>query len=392
MFDSHPGRLKVYLRLKSKLGIIAAILIVTLSACSRSGDHGQTQSTIKSFDEFEGRVLSMDLDYEIGAPGDSLVFGTVRQLIIGTKQDIYVSDPSSSHVYHFDEDGRFIRRFGSRGDGPGQFMFISGIATLQDTLYVFDAHTRRLSVFDHTAGGVVRSTVVDDIRGTGNPVALLGSTTNGLVFFYSPEYDAKSPEDNAAAVAMVDITGNPSQPLIFVPGAERLRRLSGGRVSTLPMPFGRQPRFSIGDGHLLSGSNKEFEFSLVNTNSGDLQTIVLPYHWSTPLSDQDISESLSMFNVSLDDLSTDERASIPREWPVLNNMVLTDRKSIWLQLTPPGAPDSMVLWHFNQSGEELAQIQHTDRFDLHEVRGNRLFGVKSIGGSSSVVRYSIRSN
>jgi hypothetical protein len=54
-------------------------------------------------------------------------------------------------------DGKFIRKIGREGKGPGEFQYINGIVVgPHDTVYVFDRNLLRMTVIDPT-GAVVRT-------------------------------------------------------------------------------------------------------------------------------------------------------------------------------------------------------------------------------------------
>jgi hypothetical protein len=50
---------------------------------------------------------------------------------------VYIQDKKDIAVYSFD-DGRFLRRFGRPGQGPGEFTYLAGLAVLSDRLIAFD--------------------------------------------------------------------------------------------------------------------------------------------------------------------------------------------------------------------------------------------------------------
>ena len=65
--------------------------------------------------------------------------------------NIFVSDGyNNKHVVKFDKNGRFVKDFGSRGKGPGQFEDVHTIQVdHQGNVYVGDRANKRLSVFDN---------------------------------------------------------------------------------------------------------------------------------------------------------------------------------------------------------------------------------------------------
>lgn len=64
--------------------------------------------------------------------------------------EIFVSDANNYRVEVFNNDGKFLRAFGSKGSGPGQFLRAHGLAFSPDykTLYFVDVDNNRVAAFD----------------------------------------------------------------------------------------------------------------------------------------------------------------------------------------------------------------------------------------------------
>ena len=101
-----------------------------------------------------GMVANLGLNVELrigAADGDSPgVFGDVRSLAADHRGTIYVADVQAAEIRAFDSRGRFVRSFGRRGEGPGEFRLLLGGLTVlwqdPDRLWVADAP--RLLAFD----------------------------------------------------------------------------------------------------------------------------------------------------------------------------------------------------------------------------------------------------
>jgi hypothetical protein len=79
-----------------------------------------------------------------GAPETSLssVAGALRL----PSGEIAVADGTSRELRFFGDDGSFLRRFGRRGEGPGEFAAIQTIGSFGDSIWVFDPASQRLTV------------------------------------------------------------------------------------------------------------------------------------------------------------------------------------------------------------------------------------------------------
>ena len=104
------------------------------------------------------RVLKTTVDGEIlldlGTPDvkgdDERTFNAPTDLAFGADGSIYVSDGyGNSRVVHLDPDGGFIRSWGRRGSGPGEFDTPHSVAVASDgRVLVSDRHNHRIQIFD----------------------------------------------------------------------------------------------------------------------------------------------------------------------------------------------------------------------------------------------------
>src|SRR5213596_3022012 len=83
-----------------------------------------------------------------GIPGDN--FNRPTDVTWDAAGNIFVADGyGNSRVAKFDKNGRFIKSWGSRGTGPGQFNLPHTIAIdNQNNVYVGDRENKRIQVFD----------------------------------------------------------------------------------------------------------------------------------------------------------------------------------------------------------------------------------------------------
>lgn len=84
-----------------------------------------------------------------GVPGDN--FNRPTDVAWDAAGNIFVADGyGNSRVAKFDKNGRFIKSWGSRGTGPGQFNVLHAIAIdAQGNVYVGDRENGRIQVFDN---------------------------------------------------------------------------------------------------------------------------------------------------------------------------------------------------------------------------------------------------
>ena len=130
---------------------------VTVS-CAGSADDSMAGITVDTLADGRVRVSNPDHDADRASGGWRLeeefrigvmdgespeLFGDVGSLTADRNGTIYVADFQSAEIRVFDSDGDFVRRFGRRGEGPGEFRLLLRSMTLlwrhPDRLWVADA-------------------------------------------------------------------------------------------------------------------------------------------------------------------------------------------------------------------------------------------------------------
>jgi tripartite motif-containing protein 71 len=65
------------------------------------------------------------------------------------KGQLNVSDTFAHSVMVYDTSGKFLFKYGSYGNGDGQFMFPMGLAVYQNSVYVVDREGKRIEVWEY---------------------------------------------------------------------------------------------------------------------------------------------------------------------------------------------------------------------------------------------------
>jgi hypothetical protein len=91
-------------------------------------------------------------------------FGSVHQVVGEKGGGFYVHDFREMQVRRYDAAGRFVTKIGRKGNGPGEYQQLLGMAVLGDSLLVtWDPPNARATVFDRD--GTVRSSFTAALGG-----------------------------------------------------------------------------------------------------------------------------------------------------------------------------------------------------------------------------------
>ena len=78
--------------------------------------------------------------------GEPDEFGLIQAAVLTDDGQLVVADAYASQVRVFTSDGGFVRAFGRRGAGPGEYQRLQGLGLLGDTLIVLDGGNARMTL------------------------------------------------------------------------------------------------------------------------------------------------------------------------------------------------------------------------------------------------------
>jgi hypothetical protein len=227
---------------ESAAGVVTLALLLVVSAWTPS--QTETKQRNWSGDTTVVRVNTAGmrtgrLVEEISIGGidatDPYRFGYVSDVAVGADGSIYVADEATPSVRQYDVAGKFVRSFGSRGSGPGEY---GGAASQMNGR---TKGPRGVAVFND-GRVVVHSSVGHRLNVYGaSGKALVTATEPGL--FYLPEQHYHPPlvlaADDGAIYSRLwwPVAGYTKSPLRPRPPAHYLRmRADGSRIDTIPEP------------------------------------------------------------------------------------------------------------------------------------------------------------
>ncbi len=238
--DSGPirCRLEVPVRIALCLTWSLLILICGLAGCMNQPGQSARGETAVAMDTLGGIVVvrnglsglwgeaggwTLEEEFRLGGangPPEVLFGGNLTSVSMGPQGQLYVLDPQADEISVFDGEGRFLRRFGGPGPGPGQLSspLAMGWDGLQ-RLWVAEGFNGRYTVFDST--GTLIKTVPRQMRSAAR-------WQHRLVFDgFGGSFVDEGAAGEAVTLLRVDTTGSvvdtfpqlrkPARPSFFLP-------------------------------------------------------------------------------------------------------------------------------------------------------------------------------
>jgi hypothetical protein len=222
------------------LAISSAIILMCLAAPAPA------QQTVRMPPNDASLSIGIRPAFTVGSEDgrEEEAFGGVADVAFDAAENLYVLDRLSARVVMFDSLGRFVRSFGKRGGGPGEFSLPQQMTTTASgEIAVSDVGHRAVILFG--ADGRFRGTIP-----FAGPTMLIGGTL------------ARHPQGGVVSRAM----GNPASRDVYALGDEvilwypdrggaprtiltlssaRARRASGSSTRMRPPVFSPGPRFAV---------------------------------------------------------------------------------------------------------------------------------------------------
>lgn len=95
------------------------------------------------------QTFTFEKVYEIGMSVDdeNYIFGSINDVEVDSSGNIYILDGKMTRIVKFDRDGKFVLKFGKKGQGPGEFGFPECMV-LDSERKIYVISSRKVLVFD----------------------------------------------------------------------------------------------------------------------------------------------------------------------------------------------------------------------------------------------------
>ena len=309
----------------------------------------------------------------------NLYLGRVTGLAIDSRLRTYVVDLLSEGIRILGDDLTLQQEVGRRGKGPGEFEWPATIQILEgDSLYVFDGSLARVTVFDPQDQTVAYTVTLPHLYSTTRGLWRIPAQ-GGYVGVRSPPISAGQTERDDQGrfdvVFSLDEEGETESDSIYAfPSAEPLIVRRGRSVMVGTHPYGSEPLHSLlGDDRLVYANSRSPSLMIL-----DLAGTV-HHAFGVPATEVAVSSADLKARIESEEVEPFARVleqGAPYMWPALTGLVVDDEQRIWVGTRSPESMRDEREWIvFTQEGGRVGSVLLPAPFELHAVRGDRLFGV-----------------
>jgi len=320
--------------------------------------------------------------------GETYTFNRVSDVVSGADGTIYVLDAGDQAVKAYDAAGRFLRRFGRRGAGPGEFTVAVGLR-VDSVVTVFDATQSRYSVFSTT--GEHRRT-----RRLPTPGGVAIATRYPLragfaVGMTAARYSLGSPaNDPNHTVLLIAPDGSLADTLLVYNSGGTLWHPVNAMLpwGIAASDFGPAGAWAVlGDSVVAVVDGYEGAVRWLAITGGrarQLRTARLPIP-SRAITRDDLAAVERRLRAE----SRQEMGRValepPPRWSAATRALFADDGALWVQ-NGNGPEESRIWTVFDREGRYLRRLQLPAGFALRSIRGDRLYGVAKTDLDVDVVR------
>jgi hypothetical protein len=286
---------------------------------------------------------------------------------------IYTVDPKSVRIRIFGPDGRLVKAFGRKGQGPGEFSGPGGIVAMPDgTFIVADVLNARLSYFS-PAGAPLKDTRFGTHR-----IAGLAADRRSDLFAIRTQFPVGGKQD--------------WELVKFDPDLKLLRTIHSLSITSKGRIFNAIPErlfFGLaGDDRLAWMVSSDYAIQ-VEDASGKPVMKILRDHEARKISEEDQARLLE--RVFSGSVPAQLEAEFPEYFPAASGLMIDEKGRIFVRTYETDGKGGAAMDVFDTSGLYVVRFFVPGAEDTIAVRNNKLYVIvrESASGNPLVKRYAL---
>jgi len=328
--------------------VFGLFLAIGSSGCVERADEVRTESVRDTIDGMEHVIgfaagawveegdpwrvdpgRSIDIG-ELDGP-EAYVFGQISGAVLDRYGRLHVADPQALEIRVFSLEGESLQTVGRRGEGPGEFRHISGLALAPEGVAALDGSLNRVTIFN-SSGDPTRTFRLRRSYSLFEDNAPMRFDVEGR--FFDRARLSRTAGVDSIGVWVYQASGDDvTTALLAVVEADRVTvEQNGSPFMEIPRPFSPQPAIAFSpDGRIYLARGDEYRIEVFSPD-GDLTRVLRRPVEATRVTDH---ERDSVFTV-IAEAFRDMGAALPRgtrfpEWkPVIEDLVVDSNAYLWV--------------------------------------------------------------
>jgi len=260
---------------------------------------------------------------------------------VDDNENIYIIEFQDKVIKVFGSDGEYIQTIGAKGNGPGEFQIISGLAVTKDgKLVVIDQMARRTSFFD--SSGQFLKSFQWRVNSTG-----LHLVKNSSYLIQERAYSGTR-QFGTFSVKEIDFDGKEIRSYGVFTGREHLIVRHGKGTSYSSLPDSPHSLFT-GDqdrGLLYHCFNNKYIIEVYDTSGKIFRKIDRPYE-PVPFTNKDTEE----YRAEYDSFGVFRKAvrnmKMPKVKTIVSRMTIDDKGNLWIRTNETKEEEDKILTAFD---------------------------------------------
>jgi hypothetical protein len=321
---------------------------------------------------------------------DTYLFTRIVQAGALPRGEVFVADRATSELRVFDSTGRFVRRFGRNGSGPGEFQSLDWVdIDRAGSIAAYDGASRRLSRF--SSDGILQQ-VTSLSSSPGAPIgSMLGQFGDGSILMRSflglptnPAALSSGLVRDSLLLSRIAPDGASGAPVGRFPGPQNIRAVGPRLFAMEPAPFGLRTVVAVADSVFYLSSQENYEIRAYRRD-GALQRVLRRRAPPQPVSpaakaewNRRSDERMARFKGSIPPqvLELAKYHTVPDVFPAHGEVLVDRAGNLWVEdYRPFPGRDTLMTWIvFNPEGTMLATAE-LPAVQITEIGAERITGV-----------------
>lgn len=316
-------------------------------------------------------------------------FAGIANVLLMPDSGVVVANGGSKELRFFDKTGKFVRRSGREGSGPGEYRELGRVFRyVGDSIGIYDGWSRRLSIVSANGTFGRQVTMTRPPGATGSPTPV-GSFGDGSLVTFVATPPTPGPGQERGALHRLTATwfrhsasGEFIATLGRSPAGELFLELADGMVVNWAPPFQRSLRFAISEARLFAGDGTDANVVVLQRDAAPSTLIPVRSSQSLDLTSADIA---AFRQQQLDRApNAQQRTQLeksftktpsPAAMPAFANLRADSEGAVWIQEYPRPASASNRWRVVSTNAGAMATIDVPAAFTITEILGDRVAGI-----------------